>query len=222
MAERHVVRAAGGELLLADRVVLRIAHADLAVQADQIPEALALFTAKAAQQRPRAPRGEGRAPDRDAERLERHAGDRLFGEHVHVLRQLQPRPGRLRRIEIVVAGGDEHRHAHGAEAQGQLLPRLVKGLVAVEQVARQQDELHPLARHQRGQPCQQLPLLAPAHGRLARRQPLKGRVEMQVGRVQDLQSSHVSLTPSAARQRPVSVSMVNRQPSSLLLPLPAS
>ena len=141
---------------------------------------------------------------------------------MHVLRQLQPRPGGLRRIKIVVAGGDEHRHAHAAEAQSQLLPRLEIGLVAVEQVARQQHKLHALALDQRSEPPEQLPLLAPAHGGLARRQPLEGGVQMQVGRVQDLQRVHVSLTPSAARQRPVSVSMVNRQPSSLLRPLPAS
>ena len=73
-----------------------------------------------------------------------------------------------------------------------------------------------------GQPREQFPLLlAPDRG-LARGQALEGRVQMQVGRVQDLQLSHNSLTLSALWQRPVSESITNRQPSSLLAPLAAS
>ena len=61
-------------------------------------------------------------------------------------------------------------------------------------------------------------LFAAADGGLARAQALEGRVHVQVRRMQDAQPFHVSLTPSADRQRPVPGSISKRQPSILAGP----
>jgi len=47
---------------------------------------------------------------------------------------------------------------------------------------------------------------------------LKGRIQVQVGRMEEADRAHVSRTPSACTQRPVSVSISKRQPSSLAGP----
>ena len=85
----------------------------------------------------------------------------------------------------MVAGGDEDGRADDRETAGQLLAGLVIAVVAVEEVARQQDELHLLLLGKGRQAPEKLPLLAPSEGGLARGQGLKGGVEMQVGGVED-------------------------------------
>ena len=162
---------------------------------------------------------EGRAVDPDSKGGQLHAADAVFGEEIHVPRQLEARPGGFIGIVIVVARRDEHRRAHPGEAAAELLPGLEIAVVAVQQVARQQHKLHLLLPRKLGQPGQQRTLLLPSEGGLACRQPLEGGVEVQVGRVQNPNLAHFSLTPSALRQRPVSLSISKTQPSSLLGPL---
>ena len=122
----------------------------------------------------------------------------------------------------MVARRDKHRHADLPQRTDEFLARLVKGVLAVEQVAGEEYDVGPLLRGQSGDAAEQVSLLAAADRGLGRPEPLKGRVHVQVGRVQDAQPSHVSLTPSAERQRPVSGSISKRQPSSLAGPFPAS
>ena len=62
---------------------------------------------------------------------------------------------------------------------------LVIAVVAVKEIARQHHKLHLLLLGERGEASEKLPLLASPEGGLARRQGLKGGVEMQVGGVQD-------------------------------------
>ena len=99
--------------------------------------------------------------------------------------QLEARIGRALGIIIMVSGGDEHRHGDLLQTEDQLLAGLIKGVVAVEQVAREEHKVDLFAHGERRDPPEQLALFAAADGRLARAEPLKGGVEMQVGRVQD-------------------------------------
>ena len=141
---------------------------------------------------------------------------------MHVFRHLQPGIGGFGGIEVVVARGDEHRRGNAPEGLDQALPGLKIGAAAVQQVAAEQHQIHPLAGGEPRQRVQQLPLLPPADGGLPCGQRLKGRVQMQVRRVQEFDRAHVSRIASAFWHLPVSGSMVKTQPSSLLGPLAES
>ena len=223
VAEGDIVKAARGELLLRNGVVGGVGPAaHLAVQHEDIAKPLALRHREAPQHGAAALFQKGRAAHPHTECGQRHAADLMLPEDADVPGQLEPGPGGFRRIIIVVSRGDEHRHAHPREAAGELLPGLVIAVVAVEQIAREQHELDLLLLGKLRKSPQKLPLLRPPEGGLVRGQALKGGVEMQVRRVEYFDGAHLRRTPSALRQRPVSVSISKTQPSSLLGPLPDS
>ena len=118
----------------------------------------------------------------------------------------------------MVARRDEDRHADLPQRADQLLARFIEGVVAVQQVAGEKHQVDLLGGGESGDAAEQIALLAAADGGLARAQALEGGVHMQVRRMQDAQPFHVSLTPSADRQRPVTGSISKRQPSILAGP----
>ena len=111
--------------------------------------------------------------------------------------------------------------AEMAKRLGERLCRLGIGARAVEQVAREQDDLRPVRLRQLRQSAQQAALLPAALRRLRERERLKRRVEMQIRRVQDAHA-HLRRTSCTSRQRPVSLSTSKIAPSSLAAPMAAS
>lgn len=93
----------------------------------------------------------------------------------------------------MIPRGNEHRRFDAAESLHELLAGLGIGAVGVQQIAGQQHEVHLLIVRELRYPVKQLPLFRPAHGRLALAQALEGRVQMQVGRVQQLYHTFATL-----------------------------
>ena len=217
MPQRRVMQTARGQLLLTDRRVGRGLLCHLAVQAEKIQQSVA-GGAEALQQGRALLSGIGCAVDAQAQLGQRDGFNLVFCKYVDVFRQRQTGIGGVGGVPVVVAGRDEHRHGHLPQAGAERLAGLGVAQIAVEQIARQQHQLQLLGPHQLRQALQQLPLLGAAHGGLAGAQPLKGRIQVQVGCMEEADRAHVSRTPSACTQRPVSVSISKRQPSSLAGP----
>ena len=221
MAERGVMDAARGKLLLRDRIVGGARFADLPVQAEQLPDAGLLRGAEIREQGGGAPAREGRAVDAGIQLRQDDGAHGVLGKDVDVLGHAQPRVWRAGGERVVIARRDEHRHGHAPQAGDQLLAGLEITAAAVEQIAAEQDEIHVLGHGELRQRAEQPPLLGPADRGFSGGQRFKGGVQMQIRRMQDFQD-HVSRIASARRQRPVSGSISNRQPSSFAGPLAAA
>ena len=222
MVERGIVHAACREVLIGDRIIGGGGIAVFAVQAENVVNAGLPFRVKAAEQRQRIPVQERCPVNTGIGRGNGEPGDGVFRENMHVFRQLQPGIGRAGRIEIVITGGDEHRSRDTAQTADQFFAGFLKGGAAVQQVTAEQDQVGIFLSCKVRQRLQQLPLLRAAHRGFGRGKTFKGTVEMQVGRMDDLDRSHVSRIASACMHFPVSGLMVNRHPSILAGPLPAS
>ena len=140
---------------------------------------------------------------------------------MYVFRERQARIRRARAVIVVVAGREKHLRSAAGKRLGERLGRLGIGARAVEQVAREQDDLRPVRLRQLRQSAQQAALLPAALRRLRERERLKRRVEMQIRRVQDAHA-HLRRTRRTSRQRPVSLSTSKIAPSSLAAPMAAS
>ena len=140
---------------------------------------------------------------------------------MYVLRKAQAGIGAVRRVIIVVAGGDEHLAAAAVEHVAQKPRRLAVGAVGIEQIAGEQKDLRAVLARRLRQGSQQRALLLPALGGERSGQRLKGRIEMQIRRVEH-SDAHRMRSASALRQRPVSQSIVKTAPSILHLPAAAS
>ena len=92
--------------------------------------------------------------------------------------------GRLVVIKVVVPGGDEHRDLHFPQRPGQRPDgfRVYPG--SVEQVAGEEDQVHPLLLRQRRQSGGEFPQFPAALGALFRRQARQGGIQMEVGGVE--------------------------------------
>ena len=220
MAERGIVHAADRGLLGGDRVIGRGGVTHLAVDAEQLNLPLAR-AAPAAQQR-RAPAvGEGRAPDAHAERGQLNGRQPILAEDMYILRKAQTGVGAVRHVIIVVAGGDEHLAAAAVEHVSQQPRRLAVGAVGIKQIAGQEEDLRAVLARKLRQRAQKRALLLPPLGRERPGQRLKGRIQMQIRRVEH-PDAHRMRSASALRQSPVSQSMVKIAPSSLQRPAAAS
>ena len=145
----------------------------------------------------------------------------VFAEDMYVLRKAQAGIGALRRVKIMVAGGDEHLAAAAVERVRERARRLAEGAVGIEQIAGQEDNLGAVLPRQLRQRAEQVALLLPPPGGLLAGQGLEGRIEMQIRRVEH-SDAHRMRSASALRQSPVSQSMVKIAPSSLQRPAAAS
>ena len=90
----------------------------------------------------------------------------------------------------MVAWGDKDRHGDMAETSDKLLPGFKKGAVAVKQVAGQKNDVRALTHRKLRKSAEQNSLLASADGGFPGAQALKGRVHVQICRVQDSDFSH--------------------------------
>ena len=140
---------------------------------------------------------------------------------MYVFRKRQARIRRARAVIVVVAGREKHLRPTAGKRLGERFGRLGIGARAVEQVAREQDDLRPVRLRQLRQGAQQAALLPAALRRLRERERLKRRVEVQIRRVQDAHA-HLRRTRRTSRQRPVSLSTSKIAPSSLAAPMAAS
>jgi hypothetical protein len=104
---------------------------------------------------------------------------------VDVLRQLQLGIGRLGGVVIVISRGNEHGRGNLPQTAYQLFACLVVCIVAVQQIAGEQHNIHALTARQGAEGAQQLTLLTAAYGGLTGGQALKGGVQMQVGAVEN-------------------------------------
>ena len=164
------------------------------------------------------PAGKGRAPDPGVQRRDPDAPDIGVGKNMYVLPQLQPGPGRTGAVPVVVAGGDEHRHAQFGKYLLQKPGRLRIGTVGVEQIPRQDQHVRLRLPDGGGDTLQHPPLLPPAQSGPLPAQGLKGGIQMQVRRVQ--YAYHSILSASTFTHRPVSVSISNTQHSIFPSPSP--
>jgi len=118
----------------------------------------------------------------------------------------------------VVPRRDEHRDIERGKRLRQYPPGIGKRVFGVEQIPRKQQDVRPLLPGRVRDPGKEPALLAPAQKRLFPVKGLKRRIEMQIRRVQD--PYHRTRSASALTQRPVSVSISNRQHSIFASPLP--
>ena len=110
---------------------------------------------------------------------------------------------------------------YGYYDDGERFGRLGVGARAVEQVAREQDDLRPVRPRQLQQSAQKVALLPAALRRLRSGERLKRRIEVQIRRVQNAHA-HLRRTGRTSRHRPVSLSTSKIAPSSLAAPMAAS
>ena len=140
---------------------------------------------------------------------------------MYVFRERQARIRRARAVIVVIAGHEKHLRSAAGKRLGERFGCLGVGARAVEQVAREQDDLRPVRPRQLRQSAQKVALLPAALRRLRERERLKRRVEVQIRRVQDAHA-HLRRTSCTSRQRPVSLSTSKIAPSSLAAPMAAS
>ena len=140
---------------------------------------------------------------------------------MYVLRKAQAGIGAVRRVIVVVAGGDEDLAAAAVEDVGQEARRLAVGAVGIEQIAGEQKVLRAVLPRRLRQGAQKRALLLTPLGGKRSGQRLKGRIEMQIRRVEH-SDAHRMRSASALRHSPVSQSMVKIAPSSLHRPAAAS
>ena len=221
VAEGGIVQPAGRELRGRHGVIRRGGVSHLRVHAQNIQHPRLLRHGKAPQQSGAAAVGERRTPDAHAQLRQRHRLDARRAEDMYVLRKRQARIRRARAVIVVVAGREKHLRPTAVKRLGERLCRLGIGARAVEQVAREQDDLCPVRLRQLRQGAQQVALLPAALRRLRERERLKRRVEVQIRRVQDAHA-HLRRTRCTSRQRPVSLSTSKIAPSSLAAPMAAS
>ncbi len=130
--------------------------------------------------------GERGSPDRDVV-AQRMRLDGILREQVHVCRPLGALPHRARQVRVVIARGDQHRHAGLCEAVAQEGDRVLADVVMLVDVARDADRVDRMlpamgegARHGVAQ------LGAAAGGRGPRFGTVKHAIEVDVGDVQEL------------------------------------
>ena len=200
VAEGGVVQSAGCKLRSRHGVIGGRGVAHLAVHAEHVEQPRLLRHGKAPQQPGAAAVGERRAPDAHAQLRQRHRLDARRAKAMYVFRKRQARIRRARAVIVVVAGREKHLRPAAGKRLGERFGRLGVGARAVEQVAREQDDLRPVRPRQLRQGAQQAALLPAALRRLRERERLS----------------------CASRQRPVSLSTSKIAPSSLAAPMAAS
>lgn len=102
---------------------------------------------------------------------------------MYVLGKRQARIRRARAVIVVVAGREKHLRPTAGKRLGERLRRLGIGAAAVEQVAREQDDLRAVRPGQLRQSAQKVALLPAALRRLRAGERLKRRIEVQIRRV---------------------------------------
>ena len=185
MTEGEIVQPGRRDVLRRDGIIGRI-RLQVAVQHHEI-HPLRVTHGKAAQQGGRLHGGEARTVNIAVQRVQMDAFNLVFGKNMDIFAPILRQVGRTARHEIVVAGRDEDRRVQRGEERLERVERVAVDPCAVEQVARQQHEVAPMALF--GKPGKRLPLFGAALHRQLRRQRGKRGVQMQVCRVQELNHS---------------------------------
>ena len=102
---------------------------------------------------------------------------------MYVLGKRQACIRRARAVIVVVSGREKHLRSAAGKRLCERLRRLGIGAAAVEQVAREQDDLRAVRLGQLRQSAQEVALLPAALRRLRSGERLKRRIEVQIRRV---------------------------------------
>ena len=221
MAEGGVVQPAVRKVRRRHGVIRRGGVSHLRVHTQNVQQPRLLRHGKSPQQRGTAAVGERRAPDAHAQLRQRDGLNALCAEDMYVLGKRQARIRRARAVIVVVSGREKHLRGAAGKRLGERLRRLGIGAAAVEQVAREQDDLRAVRLCQLRQSAQKVALLPAALRRLRSGERLKRRIEVQIRRVQNAHA-HLRRTGCTSRHRPVSLSTSKIAPSSLAAPMAAS
>ena len=109
----------------------------------------------------------------------------VLREDMHVVGPQRAGVGTAGRVGVVVAGGDDHLPLKAAQSAGQQLGGVAAEVVAIEQVACQQQELHAVVIGPVHHALRHAAALGTALAGLLRRQGAEGAVQMEVSGVKD-------------------------------------
>ena len=128
--------------------------------------------------------GEGAAVHGAVELGQHHPLQLRLCKDIYVVRPAVDGVGRPGVKIVVVARGDKHRHGHFPQGRRQRPDGLRVHPAPVQQVAGEQNQVHPLLPGQPGQPGGNVPQLPPAQGALIRRKAGEGGVQVKIGGVE--------------------------------------
>ena len=173
VAEGGVVQPAVRKVRRRHGVIRRGGISHLRVHTQNVQHPRLLRHRKSPQQRGTAAVGKRRAPDAHAQLRQRDGLDALCAEDMYVLGKRQACIRRARAVIVVVSGREKHLCSAAGKRLGERLRRLGIGAAAVEQVAREQDDLRTMRLGQLRQSAQKVALLPAALRRLRAGERLK-------------------------------------------------